>query len=221
MKKIIVSIVAVLLMAMANVVTVMPSEASAASGTCTSHFLGVKAWYDGLTGTNCDILSPTEKFGGGDDAVRKYVWTIALNITSMILGIVGYLAIGLVMWGGIQYITAQGDVSKAVRGKKTVTNSIIGLVIVMSASIISSTVSGIITKARDDKDFFLSIFNEAFFWAGVITCIMIVWGGIQYITSTGNPQGVVKAKNTILYSAIGLIIVIFAATIVNTVVGSL
>ena len=153
--------------------------------------------------------------------VQKYVWTIALNITSMILGIVGYLAIALVMWGGIQYITAQGDVSKTARGKKTVTNSIIGLIIVMSASIVSSTVSGIISKARDNQDFFLSIFNDVFFWAGVITCIMIVWGGIQYITSTGNPQGVVKAKNTILYSAIGLIIVIFAATIVNTVVRSL
>jgi len=217
MKKVIVSIVAVLLMAMANVVTVMPSEASAASGTCTSHFLGIRAWYDGLTDGNCEIKGPD----AGDEGLRKYVWTIVLNVTSMILGIVGYLAIALVMWGGIQYITAQGDVSKAARGKKTVTNSIIGLIIVMSASIVSGTISGIITRARDDKDFFLSVFNDVFFWAGIITCIMIVWGGIQYITSTGNPQGVVKAKNTILYSAIGLIIVIFAATIVNTVVGSL
>ena len=224
MKKKIASIVAILVLALTGVVAVVPNEASAAGKKCnaSTHFLGIKAWYDGLLDDQtCDIKSPEAAFGAGDDGLRKYIWTIALNITSMILGIVGYLAIALVMWGGIQYITAQGDVSKAARGKKTVTNSIVGLIIVMSASIISSTVSGIISKARDDKDFFLSIFNDVCFWAGVITCIMIVWGGIQYITSTGNPQGVAKAKNTILYSAIGLIIVIFAATIVNTVVRSL
>ena len=85
MKKIIVSIVAVLLMAMANVVAVVPSEASAASGTCTSHFLGIRAWYDGLaTSTSdggCEIKGPD----AGDEGLRKYVWTIALNVTSMIL----------------------------------------------------------------------------------------------------------------------------------------
>jgi len=198
--------------------------------TCANHFLGLRAWYDGLLesttpGKNgeCKVISP-EKLGGGDKeaGMRKFVWTIVMNVVSMIFGIVGYLAIGFVMWGGFQYILAQGDVTKTMKAKKTVTNSIIGLALVMTASIISSVISGIVSGARDAGDkFFLEIFNSAFLWAGIIAGIMIVWGGIQYITSVGDSQKATKAKNTLLYSIVGLVIVILAATIVNTVVNGI
>jgi cytochrome bd-type quinol oxidase subunit 2 len=135
----------------------------------------------------------------------------------------GYLAIGFVMWGGIQYMTAQGDPGKVARGKKTITNAVIGLIISMTASIISGAVSGIVSSAAadDGKNFFTAIFNKVFFWSGVVAVIMIIYGGIQYITSTGNPAGVAKAKTTILYSIIGLLVVIFAAAIINVVVGAI
>ena len=46
---------------------------------------------------------------------------------------------------------------------------------------------------------------------------MMIMGGISYVTSVGNPQKVSKAKNTIMYAAIGLIITLVAAAIVNLV----
>lgn len=223
-KKILVGIL-VALSAFIGAATVPTQTVSAApSATCSSHFMGLKAWYDGLTeGGSCEILGPEKVFPSEnhDNAVKRYIWTVILNIVSMVLGIIGYLAIGFVMWGGIQYIMAQGDVGKVARGKKTVTNSIIGIIIVMTASIISGAVADIINTARDkDEDFFLEIFNNICLWGGIIAAIMIVWGGIQYIMSTGNPAGIAKAKNTILFSAIGLLIIVFAATIINTVVGA-
>ena len=202
--------------------------------TCETHFMGLRAWYDGLLKTKsdgsfvikdgaCQVISPKELGNGDEEAgMRQFVWTAAMNVVSMIFGIVGYLAIGFVMWGGFQYILAQGDVTKTVRAKKTVMNSIVGLALVMTASIISGVIADIIDNARTKgEDFFLEIFNSAFLWAGIITGIMIVWGGIQYVTSVGDPTKATKAKNTILYSAIGLAIVILAATIVNTVVNAI
>lgn len=195
---------------------------------CSTHFLGLRAWYDGLLKSTtpdkngeCPLKSPEDMDSNKEEGLRKYVWTIIMNVVSMIFGIVGYLAIGFVIWGGFQYILAQGDVTKTMRGKKTVTNAIVGLVIVMTASIIAGTISSIVAGAREKGDtFFLEIFNSAFLWGGIIAGIMIVWGGIQYVTSVGDPAKAAKARNSVLFSAVGLIIIILAATIINTVVNA-
>ena len=54
---------------------------------------------------------------------------------------------------------------------------------------------------------------------GIVSVIMIIIAGLRYITSGGDSQNVTNAKNTILYAIVGLVIVIFAQTIVRFVVG--
>ncbi len=49
---------------------------------------------------------------------------------------------------------------------------------------------------------------------GIIAVIMIIIGGVKYITSGGDAGNVTGAKNTILYALIGLVIVALAQTIV-------
>ncbi|MEX1058988.1 MAG: pilin [Candidatus Saccharimonadales bacterium] len=51
--------------------------------------------------------------------------------------------------------------------------------------------------------------------AGVIAVIMLIIGGIRYITSAGNEQAVAGAKRTIFYALIGLVIVALAQIIVR------
>lgn len=53
---------------------------------------------------------------------------------------------------------------------------------------------------------------------GIVAVIVIILGGIQYMTSTGDAGKVKKAKDTILYGVIGLIICVLAAAIVNFVI---
>lgn len=50
---------------------------------------------------------------------------------------------------------------------------------------------------------------------GVIAVVMIIIGGIQYTVSAGDSGKVKKAKDTILYGIIGLVIALLAAAIVN------
>jgi lysylphosphatidylglycerol synthetase-like protein (DUF2156 family) len=53
--------------------------------------------------------------------------------------------------------------------------------------------------------------------SGLISSGFFVWGGVGYITSSGNPESLDRSKRTILYSAIGLVIVLGAFVISNIV----
>ena len=65
------------------------------------------------------------------------------------------------------------------------------------------------------------IINVVIGLVGLISVVMIIYGGIQYTLSAGDSGKVKKAKDTILYGIIGLIIALLAFAIVNFVIGSL
>lgn len=54
--------------------------------------------------------------------------------------------------------------------------------------------------------------------AGIIAVIMIIVGGLKYITSSGDASSVSSAKNTIVYAVVGLIFVALAQFIVRFVI---
>jgi hypothetical protein len=51
--------------------------------------------------------------------------------------------------------------------------------------------------------------------AGSLAVIFIIVGGIWYVVSLGSPSRIERAKNTIMYAVIGLILVIIAEAIVT------
>ena len=53
---------------------------------------------------------------------------------------------------------------------------------------------------------------------GVIAVIMVIVGGLKYITSSGDSSNVTSAKNTILYALVGLVVVALAQVIVRFVI---
>lgn len=66
-----------------------------------------------------------------------------------------------------------------------------------------------------------TIINVLLFIIAAVSVIVIIIGGIMYSTSTGDAGRTKKAKDTILYAVIGLVVAIFAFAIVNWVVGEL
>jgi len=60
-----------------------------------------------------------------------------------------------------------------------------------------------------------TIINLLSIVVGVVAVIMIIVGGLRYITSGGSDTSVTSAKNTILYAIIGLIIVALAQVMVR------
>ena len=64
----------------------------------------------------------------------------------------------------------------------------------------------------------MNIINVVIGLLGIVAVIVIILGGIQYMTSSGDAGKVKKAKDTILYGVIGLIVCILAFAIVNFVI---
>ena len=64
-------------------------------------------------------------------------------------------------------------------------------------------------------DIITAIINVMLFIAAALAVIMIIYGGIRYITAHGDEKQVKVAKDTIVYSVAGLIIAILAYALVT------
>jgi len=71
------------------------------------------------------------------------------------------------------------------------------------------------------QDVIASILKLATTMAGLIAVAFIIYGGYMYITSGGNPEKSKKATEAVTYAAIGLVVVLAAYAIVNTVLSVL
>lgn len=74
--------------------------------------------------------------------------------------------------------------------------------------------SGDVTKIQT---FIQSVIQVLVTLAGLLSAGFFVWGGVGYITSSGNPESLDRSKKTILYSAIGLAVVLGAFVLSNIV----
>jgi len=54
--------------------------------------------------------------------------------------------------------------------------------------------------------------------AGAVAVIMVISAGFKYITSSGDPNKVAAAKNTLIYALIGIAVAAFAQTLVHFVI---
>lgn len=77
------------------------------------------------------------------------------------------------------------------------------------------------TQLTGPNSYLTSIINLLLYIAGAVAVIVIIVGGIRYITSTGDAMRIKQAKDTILYGIVGLVIALIAYAIVNTLVNQL
>jgi hypothetical protein len=70
-----------------------------------------------------------------------------------------------------------------------------------------------------------TIINNVINWllggVGAVAIVFIMVGGVQYITSIGNPEAAQKAKTTLTYAIGGLILVLAAYLIIKFIAGFL
>ena len=107
------------------------------------------------------------------------------------------------------------------------------LVILLSGKVfaaVSGGVAGGALEAKGDDQptdlfgatgIFTRVTNTLLFAVGIISVVMLIYGGIRYTTSAGEAARVTGAKNTVMYAIIGLIVSILAYAIVNFVIGNL
>lgn len=87
-------------------------------------FLGLESWSSCL---------PKDENGNPMFTQLSDIWRVVVPLFNDALKLAGYVAIGFIIWGGIQYVKSQGEPSNLSAAKDTIKNAVIGLIIVLSS----------------------------------------------------------------------------------------
>ena len=68
---------------------------------------------------------------------------------------------------------------------------------------------------------FSQITNTILGVIGIVSVVMLIFGGFRYIISAGDSKKITDAKNTILYAIIGLVISLLSYAIVHFVISTI
>lgn len=63
-----------------------------------------------------------------------------------------------------------------------------------------------------------TIVNILLYILGAVSVLVIIISGIYYVTSMGDSSAIARAKNTLLYAVIGLVVALLAYAIVNFII---
>lgn len=188
-----------------------PAGVCSAGGTCC--MLGGGA---GGTTTQIAFTNPLQ-FGTVEDLLT--------NVMGVIQNIIVVLALVFIVIGAILYITSAGDEGRMKTAKGAITAAMIGLAIALAApsflkeigtvlgwgSVESGAVAGALTLSQIASKvlaFLLSI-------VGVLGIIMLVIGGLVYLTAAGDENRIDTGKKIVLYSIIGITVAMAALVLVT------
>ena len=128
-----------------------PPTSGVIGSTCqltSSNFLGLPTWYHYLPGVwslgpgaspnaaNLGSACTPTIAGLGD------IWLIVAAAIEILLRIAGLVAVAMVIYGGVQYITSQGEPEQAKKARGTIIDALIGLVIAIVAATVITFIAG-------------------------------------------------------------------------------
>ena len=104
---------------------------------CGKNFFGLPVWYKHLSeakpGGGCTEIAFTSIYD---------LFKILAAVVEIALRLGVLLAVGFIIFAGIQWIVSQGDPQGITKARDTLVNAIIGLIITMLATIVVSIVTG-------------------------------------------------------------------------------
>jgi hypothetical protein len=156
------------------------------------------------------------------DNVNDFVTNILVTLRSIIV----VLSIIFIVLGGIFYITSAGNEKRMTVAKGAITASMIGLAIGIAAPSFLKEIYSIMgggsdvdTTLLDESpsltQIALNFLNFLLAIIGVLTLIMLIIGGIMYLTSAGDEERINTAKKIVTYSIIGIFISLASLVIVR------
>lgn len=141
MKRIVLYIVAVSVLCTGLFSTAIVSADTTATEKCVGgSVLLFPPWYQGL---QCDVTRNDKKELVSENVKMtdiNSIWVIVMNIVQWLIIAGGYVALYFIIWSGFKYITATGDPQKVTAAKNTITNAVIGFIIVLASFAIVRTI---------------------------------------------------------------------------------
>ncbi len=100
-------------------------------------FFNFPTWYKYLELTH-DPLGKCELAPMSSQEFIKSLPLIAVAVVEILLRLAALVAIGYIIYGGIQYVVAQGESDKLKKARQTIINALIGLAIaIMSTGLVA------------------------------------------------------------------------------------
>jgi hypothetical protein len=110
-----------------------------------SSFFGFPRWYEYLPGVQA-LVDPANPSSGTNCVPQltnfNNIWLIVAAIIGILLRVAALAAVAFVIYGGISYITSQGDPEPTARAKGTLVNALVGLAIAVMAAAIVTFIAG-------------------------------------------------------------------------------
>jgi len=147
-------------------------------------------------------------------------------LISYVKATLGAAAIFMIILSGIKTIAAQGEEEKMTTQKKAILWTIIGLALILVNRVVVENIftqpvretGGQITQTNIQKILSLSgnVINFLLGFVGLAAFAALVYGGASMVANYGNDEMVERAKKVIKNAVIGIIIILSAYAIVNT-----
>ncbi len=144
-------------------------------------------------------------------------------IANWLIGLIGGILAIVILVSAIQIITSAGAPDRIKSAKERITQAAISLALLISFRVIlgffAPVVNGTIkTSSLDGVGELITYAAQLLsYLVGALAVIMIIVGGIQYITSGGSSDRVSSAKKTILYAIVGVILALSINVIITTI----
>lgn len=107
----------------------------AANACAGKAIFGIPPWYQYMVAAGRIKLNAATRACELDGAFKTSDLTlITLGILDILIRLAGLIAVGYIIYGGIQYVTSQGEPDKAKQAQTTIANALIGLVVAITAA---------------------------------------------------------------------------------------
>ena len=143
---------------------------------------------------------------------------LVTGFLTQVQAIVGWLAVIMIVVGGLMYMTATGRSKQIELGKTILTYALLGFVLAVAAPSIlkeifdlassgdGTTSSNVIRGAKDVREIIASVMTFIITLVGVISTIAFVVTGFQFIAAGGDGGRADKARKGLTYAIIGITI---------------
>lgn len=175
--------------------------------------------------------------GGGEPGVVEFknplTFETAEDVITAVLnglrGVIITLALVFLVIGAILYIASGGNEQRIETAKKAIFAAMIGLAIGIAAPSFLREIAEILDWGTGKNDptlsaapriaaILLNTLNFLLGIVGVLAIIVLVFGGIRYLTSRGDETAAEGAKKQILWAIVGIMIAIGSLIIVNQII---
>lgn len=151
------------------------------------------------------------------------------SVLSAMQGIIVVLGIIFIIIGALIYITSGGNESRMTLGKTAITAALIGLALGIATPSFLKEIAGVlgwgaidaaIVAAPTLSSLALKVLNFLLSIIGVLAIIMLVIGGLIYLTAAGDENKAETGKKIVTYAVVGVGVAL-AALVITTQVASL